>query len=291
MRNRDADERDRSGKRRYTRREHARQQDQHHAERGNIDAHTAGIPLSELVRADRLGQQEHANERHQHHRRHHADIVPGNARKAAHRPVMQVDNIGILSKGNDEIRHRRADIANHHAAHNQQRHLPHALRDEQHKAHREHGSRKGGCYHDGRAEHAPAGQCAYHRQRDRQLSPRGNAQHERPRDRVGEKSLQQKAGDRQRTAEQDGREDTRQANLPHDDRIVAAVRQQNLRDLSDGQVQAARVDIPHEQHGQQCQKHGKRARITHFRLRFHGKSSPFRTVCVSISGWTGHRLQ
>ena len=29
MRNRDADERDRSGKRRYTRREHARQQDQH----------------------------------------------------------------------------------------------------------------------------------------------------------------------------------------------------------------------------------------------------------------------
>lgn len=94
---------------------------------------------------------------------------------------------------------------------------------------------------DGRAEHAPAGQCAYHRQRDRQLSPRGNAQHERPRDRVGEKSLQQKAGDRQRTAEQDGREDTRQANLPHDDRIVAAVRQQNLRDLSDGQVQAAEL--------------------------------------------------
>ena len=60
MRNRDADERDWSGKRRYTRREHARQQDQHHAERGDIDAHTAGIPLSELVRADRLGQQEHA---------------------------------------------------------------------------------------------------------------------------------------------------------------------------------------------------------------------------------------
>ena len=129
---------------------------------------------------------------------------------------MQVDNIGILSKGNDEIRHRRADIANHHAAHNQQRHLPHALRDEQHKAHREHGSRKGGCYHDGRAEHAPAGQCAYHRQRDRQLSSRGNTQHERSRDRIGEKGLQQKAGDRQRTAEQDDREDTRQANLPHE---------------------------------------------------------------------------
>ena len=72
---------------------------------------------------------------------------------------------------------------------------------------------------------------------------------------------------------------------------VRELRQQNLRDLSDGQVQAARVDIPHEQHGQQCQKHGKRARITHFRLRFHGKSSPFRTVCVSISGWTGRRLQ
>ena len=145
---------------------------------------------------------------------------------------MQVDNIGILGKGNDEIRHRRADITDHHAAHDQQWHMPHALRDEQHKAHREHSSRKGGCYHDSRAEHAPAGQRAYHRQRNRQLGARGNTQHERSRDRVGEKGLQQKAGDRQRTAEQNGREDTRQTNLPHYDRIVAAVRQQNLRDLS-----------------------------------------------------------
>ena len=51
------------------------------------------------------------------------------------------------------------------------------------------------------------------------------------------------------------------------------------------------LSLPFLGRGQQCQKHGKRARITHFRLRFHGKSSPFRTVCVSISGWTDRRLQ
>ena len=57
---------------------------------------------------------------------------------------MEIDNVRVVREGDDKVRDRRADIADHDTADDEHGHLVHALRNEQHEAHREHRAREGG---------------------------------------------------------------------------------------------------------------------------------------------------
>ena len=257
MRHRDPHERDRACERRDARRQDTREQDQRNAEAPDIDAHIPRIALPELICADRLRHQERQHQRYRDYHEHHTDIAPARPGEASHRPVVQVHYIRIVRKGHDEIRDGGADIPDHHAADHENRHLLHSLRDEQDKAHRNHRTHKGRRDQDRRARTQPAFQQENHDERNNKLRARRDTEHERPRDRISEKRLQQKTGHRQRTAENQRRQDTRQPDLPDDiagGRIARAVHQ-NVKDFADAKLHAAGIDIKKDQ---QQQQHGKR---------------------------------
>ena len=142
MRHRNAHEGDGTCKRGDAGGQNAGKQDQRHTEGLDVDTHVLGVNLTHLVCADRLGKkeaQQHGSADHHGHNRH---LIPRHTGKAAHRPVVEVDNVGVLGKGHHKIRNRRADIADHHAADHQQGHFFDPLRDQQDKAHGQHGTGK-----------------------------------------------------------------------------------------------------------------------------------------------------
>ena len=63
--------------------------------------------------------------------------------KLALRPVVQIDDVGILRKGHHDIGDGGADIADHHTADDQNAHVLHPPGHRQHKGHGSHGPRKG----------------------------------------------------------------------------------------------------------------------------------------------------
>ena len=131
----DPHEGDRPGKGRHAGGEQAGKENQLQAKAPHIHPQALGIALPHLVGADGLGQQEGQRQQNRHQRSHIPHIGPGGAGKGALGPVMQVHNVGIISKGNGKVRNGGADIAHHHAAHHQHGHVPHPAGEQQNKAH------------------------------------------------------------------------------------------------------------------------------------------------------------
>ena len=129
---------------------------------------------------------------------------------------MQVDDVAVLGEGHDEIRDRRADVADHHTGNDEQGHLAHALREREDETHRQHRAAEGGEDHAGRANHAAAREQTDHRERNGQLRARGDAEHERACDGVGEKGLEQKAGNRQCATKKHGCQNSWKTDVPQD---------------------------------------------------------------------------
>ena len=127
---------------------------------------------------------------------------------------MQVHDVRVIGKGHDKLGHRTADIADHHAADDQQRHSADFRGEQQNQAHREHRAAEGRPDQRRRAQHPAVREGRDQRQGDGQLGAGGDAQHEGPRDRVEKEGLQQKARHRQRAAEESRCEQARQAQRP-----------------------------------------------------------------------------
>ena len=126
---------------------------------------------------------------------------------------MQVDDVGILCKGHYNIGDGGADIADHHAADDQNAHAVYPARHAEHKGHGSHRSSKGGQNQGERVGQQAVVQKYHHRQRNHQLGPTGNAHDKRPRNGVGKKGLQQVARYRERRPQQHHHNGARQAQL------------------------------------------------------------------------------
>ena len=197
---------------------------------------------------------------------------------------MQVYDVAVLGEGHNEIRDRRADVADHDARDNEQGHLAHALREDEHEAHRQHRAEESGENHAGRADNAAAREQTDHREGNGQLCAGRDAEHERTGDGVREKGLEQKAGDRKRPAEQQGGDKPRQADLPHDGGVFARAREQNIRDLSRGEVQTAGIQVPEDERGEQRGKQSKAERIACTVVRLQDFPLRFRSADADSAG-------
>ena len=216
MGNRDAHEGDGAREGRHAGGQKAGPENQRRAEAPDIDPHALGVNLAQLIGPDGLGHEEHSQHTDRGHRRHHFYIVPGHAGEAAHGPVVQVHNVRVISKSHHEIRDRRADVADHHAADHQHGHHFHFMGNQKNKAHGNHGTGEGRQNHAAGAHDNPLPEKKYHHERNHQLRPGGNSQHEGAGDGVRKKGLQEEPRDRQRAAENRRRHHPRQTDIPDD---------------------------------------------------------------------------
>ena len=177
-------------------------------------------------------------------------MIPRHGGKAAHRPAGEVRNIAFFGEGDEEIRRRRTDVANHHADNQQHRHAVNLSGDEHHKARAEHRPGERRSHHRAERHAPPELHAEDHHRADGQLRPGGHAQHIRPGNRVAEKRLQQKARHAQRAAHHRCRQHARQADL--EQHVVgccarALAQKQNPQDFTRGQRRAARARADRQQ--------------------------------------------
>ena len=225
--------------------EDAGEQNQLHPKPPDVHPHVPGVDLPHLVGPDGLGQQEGEEQGRPHHQGHQPHALPAGAGEAAQRPVVEVDDVGVVGESHHEVGDGGADIADHNAADHQHAHLLHPAGEQENEPHGEHGAGEG-CGDQGHGpDHYPPAEQEHHHQGHRQLGPRGDPQHEGPGDGVGEKGLEQEAGHAQRPA-QDGRgQHAGQADAPDDAGIRPG--QQGGQDLPRREVHAAGADVPHQQ--------------------------------------------
>ena len=171
---------------------------------------------------------------------------------------MQVDDAAVLRKGHHKLGDGRADVTDHYAAYYKDAHALHPAGSGQHKGHSRHSARKGRQNEHGRAGQQTVVQKQHHHQRHRQLSPAGNAHHERAGNGVCKKGLQQVARRRERCAQQCGHHRAGQAQLGNDahaQHVLPASGQSGKHGLR-GKRNAA----PEQAHGKQHrQQQGKAA--------------------------------
>ena len=260
MRNRNSHKGDRSGKRRHRGGEDAREHDQRRAERAQVDAHVLRVHLAQLVGPDGLREEKGQHQRRAADQHHGPHVLPAHAGERAERPVVQVHDVGIVRKRDEKIRQRRADIPDHHAADDEQAHPLDLLRDGEHEAHREHRAQKRGQNEPPGGRDDPAAEQHDHRDRDRQLCARGNAEHEGACDGIVEKRLQQISRHRQRAAQQHRRQDPRQADVEQDPALVEIpAAEKDLFYFRRGQPDAARRNIPNQKNDQKQKEQHKTA--------------------------------
>ena len=248
VRHGDAHKGDGAGKGRDAGGQHAGQQDQRRPERPQRHAHVLGVDLPQLIRPDGLGQQEGQQQRDAADSGHGLYILPAHAGEGAQRPVVQVHDAGIIGKGHEKIRQRRADIADHHAADHQQAHALDPLGDQQHEAHGYHGAHEGRRDENGGGGGLAPAQQRQHGHAHRHLRAGGDTQHEGAGDGVMEKGLQQIAGQGQRPAQDQRRQKPGQTDL-HDDlalRKAHIAAQQDPPYLRRGKRNASREDVPNQ---------------------------------------------
>ena len=166
---------------------------------------------------------------------------------------MQVHDVRVIGKGHDKLGHRTADIADHHAADDQQRHSADFRGEQQDQAHREHRAAESRPDQRRRTQHPAVRYSRDQRQGNGQLGAGGNAQHERPRDRVEKEGLQQKARHRQGAAEEGRRQQARQAQRPDHARgaLDLSAGAQNPQQLGRRHLHGAREQIGREEDEQQ----------------------------------------
>ena len=73
-------------------------------------ADAPGVALAHLVGRHGLREQERRRQRGQHHAGRCTHVGPGHAGKAAHRPVVEIDDVGVLSESHHDVGDSRADI-------------------------------------------------------------------------------------------------------------------------------------------------------------------------------------
>ena len=193
VRHRNAHKGDGTGEGRDAGRQQTGKKNQKHGKAPHRHTHAPGVALSHLVGPHGLRKQKGpAKTGHNHHSRS-ADIGPIAAGKAAHGPVVEVHDVGILGKGHHEIRDGGADIADHDAADHENPHLLHPPGHRQHEKHRQHCPDEGREDQGGGAHQQALIQKQHHGQSHRQLGAAGNAHDEGPCDGVREKGLEQVA--------------------------------------------------------------------------------------------------
>ena len=206
--------------------------------------------FAELICADGLRQQQAQQQADGNHRQADAQISPRHGRKAAHRPAGEVRNIAFFGEGDEEIRRRRTDVANHHADDQQHRHAVNLSGDDHHKARAEHCPDKCRGHHRAERHATPELHAEDHHRTNSQLCAGGHAQHIRPGNRIAEKRLQQKARHAQRAAHHRRRQHAWQADF--EQHVVgrcarALSQQQNPQDFMRGQCRAARAHTDRQQ--------------------------------------------
>ena len=151
--------------------ENAGKQNQLYPEPPYVHPHVLGIHLSHLISPNGLGQQKGESQGDKYHPAHDPHIVPAGAGEAAQRPVVEVDDIGVVRKRHREIRDSRADVADHHSADDQHAHLLRPSGQQQNEPHGQHGAHK----RAGNQRHGPrrssTAEQKDHQQRHRQLGP------------------------------------------------------------------------------------------------------------------------
>lgn len=102
-----------------------------------------------------------------------------------------------------------------------------------------------------------------HRERDDHFRAARNAEHERSGDRVFKERLQQKARERERSAEDRRHEDARQADLPDDVHLrgIAGLGEQDLHNPLERDGDVADVDIQHRDEAEGGNEHEEHERI------------------------------
>ena len=259
MRHCDANKGDRAGKGRDAGGQHTGQQDQRRPKSSQGDAHILGVDLTQLVRPDGLGKQEGQQQRDAADNGHSFYVVPAHAGEGAERPVVQIHDAGIVGKGHEEIRQRRADIADHHAADHQQAHALDPLGDQQHEAHGYHSAHEGRRDENGGGGGLATAQQRQHGHAHRHLRAGGDAQHEGACDGVVEEGLQQIAGQGQRPAQDQRRQKPGQTDL-HNDLALGKARiaaQQDPPYLRRGKRNASRENVPNQKNKQKQEEKQK----------------------------------
>ena len=122
---------------------------------------------------------------------------------------MKVDNIRVIGKGYHKIRYGGTDIADHDSADYQKGHLMYLPGNRQHKPHADQRAREGRRDHKPGAHRQGVFQAGDHHKGHHQLRPGGNPQHKGPRYGIREECLEKEAGDRQRSAQNNYRQNSR----------------------------------------------------------------------------------
>ena len=129
----------RTGKCRYTGCQNAGEQYKQNTECSDIQPHIPGIRFPHLISTDRFWHHENTDCRNTGYYRHHFDILPGHTGKTSLGPVVEIHDIRIICKSNDEICHCRTDITDHNTADNEHGHLIDHTGHKNHKSHTDHG--------------------------------------------------------------------------------------------------------------------------------------------------------
>ena len=172
---------------------------------------------------------------------------------------MQVHDAGIVGEGHEEIRQRRADVADHHAADHQQAHALDPLGDQQYEAHGHHGAHERRRNENGGGGGLAPAQQRQHGHAYRHLCTGGDTQHEGAGNRVVEKGLQQIAGQGQRPAQDQRRQKPGQPDLYDDLALCKAhiAAQQYPPYIRRGKRDASREYVPEYKYKQKQEEQPK----------------------------------
>ena len=256
VRHRDAHKGDRPRKGSDTGGQQTGKQHQHRREESDVHANTAGVLLAHLVGRHGFGEQKGCRQYRQRYQCRRLHIGPCHAGKAALRPVVQVDDVGVLCKGHHDVGDSGTDVADHHTADDQNAHALHPPGHRQHKGHGRHGTRKGSRDHGGRAGQHPAVQKHHHGQGHRQLCAAGNAHDKGPGNGVCKKGLQKVSRCTEGCPQQRRHDRAGQAQLQDDvpRKRIAALAQQRRQHRTRCKGYAAPEQVQRKKHSHGCRK-------------------------------------
>ena len=169
---------------------------------------------------------------------------------------MKVDDVGVVGKRDHKVSDRRADIADHHAADDEHGHLAHRPGEEEYKAHAEQGPSESRRDHAQGTDLYRTVEGSYHHQRHHQLGARRDAQSKGACDRVVKESLEQIAGQSQRTSQDGSGQRPGKADVQNDvpGHLISAGTPQDEKGLAQRDLYTAGAEIDQEKAAQQYQQ-------------------------------------
>ena len=147
---------------------------------------------------------------------------------------MEIDNIGVICKGDHKIRDGRTDVSDHNTADDQHGHIVDLFCHQQDKTHGDHGTDKGCNDHGCRSHGNASAKEKDHKHGHYQLGSGRDSQYKGTGYRVIEKGLQEKSGYGQGSSQDNDSQDPGQTDFPYNvvSGICSLMPEYNIQNLS-----------------------------------------------------------